>query len=324
MGKVAIEEAIDRPYQQAVDHLAKHHQIRLGKELLESAVKTVGHWWLEEDRRDLEAARAARTAPASEVLADRCLVLADGVMVHTDGGWHEMRVGTLRSDKDIEDEWQPIGKSSIALQCDPKAFGEYLWRNACRMGYRGASLAAFIGDGSHWLWNLADTYFQRAIKIVDFWHVCEHVSKCSRAFFGESSEAGDRWSLRVCGLLRAGEVSEALCEVERLNARNSKLRRDEKHELVTYLRNNRARMDYPRYESLGLPIGSGEVEAQCKTLVQQRCKQAGMRWHRRGLEALLRVRCAVRDGRYDREFGRWRGDLTAWHHARKRQHRLAA
>lgn len=58
-----------------------------------------------------------------------------------------------------------------------------------------------------------------------------------------------------------------------------------------------------------MPSGSGEVEAQCKTLVQQRCRQAGMRWHRRGLESLLRVRCAVRDGRYDRHFGKWKGDL---------------
>jgi hypothetical protein len=75
---------------------------------------------------------------------------------------------------------------------------------------------------------------------------------------------------------------------------------------------------------MGLPIGSGEVEAQCKTLVQQRCKQSGMRWHRAGLEALLRVRCAVRDGRYERDFGRWRGGLAAWNLARKRIHRQAA
>ena len=71
-------------------------------------------------------------------------------------------------------------------------------------------------------------------------------------------------------------------------------------------------------------IGSGEVEAQCKTLVQQRCKQAGMRWQRSGLESLLRVRCAVRDGRYERDFGRWRGNLTAWHMAGKRRRTAAA
>ncbi len=324
VGKIAVEEAIDRPYQQAVDHLAKSHSIRLGKELLESVAKTVGEWWLQEDQRDLDAAREARTAPASEVSADRCLVFADGVMVHTDGAWHEMRVGTVRSDRQTADGVEAICKSSIALQCDTDSFGEQLWRNACRLGYRGASVTAFLADGSHWLWNQADRHFAGAIKIVDFWHVCEHVGQCSRAFHGEGTEESQRWSLAVCGHLRAGKADEAMKIVEQLNPRRSNTRRAEKHALVTYLQNNRQRMDYPRYESLGLPIGSGEVEAQCKTLVQQRCKQAGMRWHRRGLEALLRIRCAVRDGRYDRDFGRWRGDLAAWNHTRKRIHRNAA
>ena len=85
---------------------------------------------------------------------------------------------------------------------------------------------------------------------------------------------------------------------------------------MTYLTNNRDRMDYPGYEALGLPIGSGEVEA--------RCKQAGMRWHTRGIEALLRVRCAVKDGRYGRDFGHWPSDLSAWQAQRQRLLRRSA
>ena len=115
----------------------------------------------------------------------------------------------------------------------------------------------------------------------------------------------------MCGTLRAGLVNDALKEVERLAAR-SPAKRKAKHELITYLNNNRTRMDYPRYEAMGLPIGSGEVEAQCKTLVQARCKQAGMRWSRSGAEQLLRVRCAVRDGSFDAMFNHWPTDLAAW------------
>jgi hypothetical protein len=320
VGKLAVAEAADRPYQQTVDHLADSHAIRVGKELLEHLTQTVGSWWLAEDRREYESARAGRTSPVAEVQAERCLVFADGVMAHSDGAWHEVRVGTVRS----EDRDGRAHKSSIALLGETEPFGQQLWRNACRLGYRRASVTAFIADGSHWLWVLAERHFQKAVKIVDFWHVCEHVSKCARAFFGEGSEQGRRWALEMCGTLRAGQVEEALAQAEQLNPRNSKALRDEKHELVTYLRNNRQRMDYPAYEAQGLPIGSGEVEAQCKTLVQQRCRQAGMRWHRRGLESLLRVRCAVRDGRYDRHFGKWKGDLAAWHQARTRSHRQVA
>ena len=69
---------------------------------------------------------------------------------------------------------------------------------------------------------------------------------------------------------------------------------------MTYLENNQQHMDYPRYRALGLPIGSGEVEAQCKTLVGARCKLAGMRnWSYAGAEAVLRLRAAVQDGTYE-------------------------
>jgi hypothetical protein len=309
-----MEEAAQRPYEQAVGHLAQAHGMHMGKELLENLTKTVGQWWLEEDDRTYRQAREARGVLPSEVIASRCLVFADGAMAHTEGDWHEVRVGTVRSE--LPDGSQL--KSSTARRVDVESFGQDLFRNACRMGYGGASLTAFIADGSHWLWGLAERQFPRAVKIVDFWHVCEHVGKCASAFFGEGSDEARRWSLAVTGSLRAGQVAQALRIVEQLNPRSSAALQQEKHELVTYLTNNKDRMDYPRYESLGLPVGSGEVEAQCKTLVEARCKQSGMRWKDDGLEPLLRVRCAVRDGRYWREFGRWRGNLLVWQLRRKR------
>lgn len=318
--QLAVEEAGERAYEQAMEHLARSHRIRMGKELLEHLTKTVGAYWLDRDQHQIAQAQAGRTAPAAQFSAERCLVFADGVMVHTDGDWHEARVGTVRS----QAREGTLVKSSIARLGDVSDFGQDLWRRACELGYREASLTAFLADGSHWLWTLADRHFCRAIKIVDFWHVCEHVSECAKVFYGEGTEQSREWSLKVCGHLRAGDVCGALKEVEALRTGSSKKRREQKHSLVTYLTNNSGRMDYPRYEALGLPIGSGEVEAQCKTLVQARCKQAGMRWHSEGLEPLLRVRCALKDGRYWRQFGHWAGDLCAWQARRKRLERPAA
>jgi hypothetical protein len=318
--QMALEEAGERPYEQAVRHLARSHQILLGKELLEHLTHTVGSYWLDQDVRRTQRARAERAAPAEQFVAEKCLIFADGVMVHTDGDWHEARVGTIRSHS-------PDGrvhKSSIVRLCDVQAFGEDLWRHACEGGYRGASWVAFLGDGSHWLWTLAARQFGRAILIVDFWHVCENVGLCAQAFHGEGTEQARQWSLAVCGHLRGGDVQGALDAVEGLNPRGSKSRREAKHALVTYLMNNRDRMDYPRYEALGLPIGSGEVEAQCKSLVQARCKQAGMRWRTPGIESLLRVRCALQDGRYWRDFGHWPEDLCVWQARRKQRAREAA
>jgi hypothetical protein len=229
-------------------------------------------------------------------------------------------VGTVRSAVGNE----AVLTSSIARLCSVRDFGVDLWRHACEGGSRSASLTAFIADGSHWLWTLADRHFSRAIKIVDFWYVCEHVSQCAQAFFGEGTEAARQWSLKVRGHVRAGDVQGVLRAVEALNPRASQKRRAQKHSLVTYLTNNQDRMDYPRYETLGLPMGSGEVEAQCKTLVQARCKQAGVRWRSHGLEPVRRVRCSLKDGRYWQQFGQWPDDLAAWQARRKQRRRQAA
>jgi hypothetical protein len=73
------------------------------------------------------------------------------------------------------------------------------------------------------------------------------------------------------------------------------------------LENNQQHMRYPDYRAAGLPIGSGQVEAQCKTLVGGRCKQGGMRnWTYAGAEGVLRMRTARQDGTFD---GLWAAKL---------------
>jgi len=60
----------------------------------------------------------------------------------------------------------------------------------------------------------------------------------------------------------------------------------------TYFENHAHQMDYPRYEAMGLHIGSGIAEAACKFVIQTRFKRSGMRWSRQGAENLLRLRLA--------------------------------
>jgi hypothetical protein len=67
---------------------------------------------------------------------------------------------------------------------DVERFGVNLWRKACQCGYRGASLKAFLGDGSHWIWNIADTHFPDAVHILDWYHLAERISQCSNGAIG--------------------------------------------------------------------------------------------------------------------------------------------
>ena len=164
-----------------------------------------------------------------------------------------------------------------------------------------APLRAFIADGSHWLWRVAEEYFGSAVQILDWYHLAEHVHKAANIVHGDATAEATQWSKQLKDELCQGHGTAAL---ELVRAELAKVRssgkREALQELQTYLENNLSRIDYPRYRELGLPIGSGQVEAQCKTLVGARCKLAGMRnWTYAGAEGVLRMRAAKHDGSFN-------------------------
>jgi hypothetical protein len=87
-------------------------------------------------------------------------------------------------------------------------------------------------------------------------------------------------------------------------------RSEEARECAGYCRTNRPRMDYATFESLGLCVGSGVVEASCKTTVGVRMMRAGMPWTVRGAKAIAALRCCRVSGRYE-DFWDWRVELNA-------------
>ena len=94
----------------------------------------------------------------------------------------------------------------------------------------------------------------------------------------------------------AEKIIRALNYLRKRNPKNTRITKE-----LAYFRNNRHRMRYHEFAAEGLPIGSGVVEAACKTLVTQRMKQSGMRWDEAGGQAILTVRGWTQSGdRFDR------------------------
>ena len=319
-GRVVAQEAGERPYEQAAEHLRREHGIRVSKRFVEKLTQMVGEFWLERDDEEARAALRGKVIPlaTSQKAPECCCVFADGTMVHADGEWHEVRVGTVCSE-----EKDRKRKSSIARFADVEQFGADLWRKACQHGYTQASRRAFLSDGSHWIRAIAELHFPDAVQTLDWYHLSEHLSKCANEVFGEGTGESGQWAAQMRESMKEGKVQQGLREVEKLVVR-SEHKRKAKHELITYLTNNRDRVDYPRYQGLGLPIGSGEVEADCKVVVQARCKQSGMRWSKKGAEQVLRVRCALRDASFSTLWDSTRQSMTLWHKRRLRQQRKEA
>jgi hypothetical protein len=300
LAQVVGRLAAQLPFGQARANLIEDYGVRLAKRTVTDVAQAAGGEVLrQEDEQRHRVAGRQEPLPDSALAPDKACLFADGTMVHTEGDWHEVRVATATAETA---DGRPLTRQSRARFLPVADFAWLLVLLARAVGYQHARVRAFLADGAHWLWKLADDYFPSAIQVLDWYHLAEHIHKAAAAVFGESSAEAQAWAGERKGELWQGRCPVALAAVEAEAARvRSPTKKAALHELRTYLENNRGRVDYPRYRELGLPCGSGQVEAQCKTLVGARCKLAGMRdWKYAGVEAVLRLRAAVQDGSYSR------------------------
>ena len=180
----------------------------------------------------------------------------------------------------------------VAAQEPAESFGQRLYVTAAQGGVEQAAQTIVIGDGAEWIWNVASHHFPNATQIVDYWHACEHIWALRRALYPEESASGDRWAREHCRKLaeRGPDcLLRALKRVKPKTAEGAEAVRVESG----YFTGHRGRMAYPQFRARGLMIGSGPVEAACKVVVGHRLKRAGMRWCRRGADAILAIRCTL-------------------------------
>lgn len=156
-----------------------------------------------------------------------------------------------------------------------------------------------IADGARDNW----TFFRElpaGVEVVDFYHAAEHLDTALAAAYGEASPKGRAQFEKLRHLLRhdvrgVDKVITALRHLRKTHPRSKKIQTE-----LKYFVRNRERMRYANAADRALPIGSGVVEAACKTLVTQRMKRSGMRWRDQGGQAILTFRALVQSERFDR------------------------
>jgi hypothetical protein len=261
LAKVISRLTAQLPFAQARQNLVADYPVKLAKQTMTDIVEEAGqqvNTAEDVERRQIEERQAP--LPQSDLLPDKACVFADGTTVHTEGDWHEIRVATAQS---ADAQGKPLARHSRARFLGVESVAWVLLLLARSVGWQNARLRAFIADGAHWLWRLADQYFPSAVQILDWYHLSEHAHKAARILFGEGSVQAAEWAKRCKDALWQGQVSEALALVEAQWTRvRAPAKRAALQEFQTYLCNNETRVDYPRYRALGLPIGCGLVVAQ--------------------------------------------------------------
>ena len=158
-----------------------------------------------------------------------------------------------------------------------------------------------LADGAEDNWTFLSEQMPEGIEIVDFFHAAEHLNAALASVYGDGTVEARRRSEDLRFVLKeepegVEKVIRSLDYLRKKHPRKERLTKE-----LAYFRKQRHRMRYQQFVAEGLPIGSGVVEAACKTLVTQRMKQSGMRWRQDGGQAILTVRGWTQSGdRFDR------------------------
>lgn len=213
----------------------------------------------------------------------------------------EAKLGCVFLQTEVDPEGHPIRQedsTSYIGSFEPAAeFGLLLRQEAQRRGMAQATHIIFIGDGAAWIWELVRVNFPGAILILDFYHGLQHVYGLVDALCGKETPAGKNliglWKKRLFKDQASRIVADAKARLER------SLDTEQARKEIGYLENNLERLTYGTFRKAGYFIGSGVVEAGCKTVIGKRMKCSGMFWSEAGGQGMLDLRCAFLSNRLD-------------------------
>jgi hypothetical protein len=222
----------------------------------------------------------------------------EGQPAHT----REVKIGSVFTQTILDPEGRPVrdeeSTSYVAAIESAEDFGLRIYTEAWRRGWSRAKKKVVIGDGAIWIWNLAEQHFPGAIQIVDLYHARQHLWDLSAKLFPNDEPGRRRWMARPLHRLDRGRIEELVTILRDLHPANPELAKVV-HNEADYFQRNAERMRYPAFRAQSLFVGSGVVEAGCKTVIGARLKRSGMFWTVRGADAIIALRCCRLSGRFE-------------------------
>jgi len=309
---LCLEGADEQTYLKAERHLAQTGGITVSARQIQRVVQRVG-----------SAAQAWQERPAQPGRCDAPImyVSADGTglpMVpeelegrrgkQADGTakTRQVYLGCVFTQHRVDEEGHPVrdweSTTYVSSFKSSAEFGPCLRQDAIRRGMASAGEVVVLIDGAEGLENLGKQNFKQkngeaCVQIVDFYHAVEHAGDVLAALIGKNhpdyKARQHRWAKR----LLKDKVEILIQETRKECAGQPNAPQVE--DALGYFERNVKRMQYGTFRARGYFIGSGVVEAGCKTVIGSRCKQSGMFWSEAGAENILAIRCINSSGRLD-------------------------
>jgi hypothetical protein len=293
----------------------------LGVEVAEASVRQLteqaGAAQVQVQAAEVETLLAER--PASPAGPEVQLLSLDGALIQlVTGEWKEVKtlavgeVGKAKKQPEQEEQMQTTALSYFSRMSEAESFQQQALGEVHRRGVEQAKTVCAVSDGADWIQKWVDYHRGDAVRILDFAHAMEYVSKGGQAAYEQlplpeadpvqdaqqaakrRQERFEQWLTAQGHELKTGDADQVLAELERLRSLMQEMGQAEAVETLDkslhYLRERRELINYASFRAQGYPIGSGSVESANKLVVQSRMKGAGMRWESSRVNAMLAMR----------------------------------
>lgn len=224
---------------------------------------------------------------------------ADGQPAHT----REVKLGCVFTQTTWDPEGFPIRDPDSTTYTGAietaQEFGKRLYLEAWNRGWSQAQKRVVMGDGAEWIWNLAEQHFPGAVQIVDLYHARQHLWELARRLHPNHESAQKAWmKIHQDRMLDKGKIDKLVIALRATDSSNLELLEKIRTE-TAYFERNAARMRYPEFRRQHLFVGSGVIEAGCKTVIGSRLKASGMFWTVKGANAIIALRCSHLNSRFE-------------------------
>ncbi len=217
----------------------------------------------------------------------------------------EIKLGCVFTQHGVDEEGHPQRDPEtttyVASFLPAGDFGLFMRQEAQRRGMAQAQQVIVLGDGALWIWEQARLNFVGALEILDFYHALEHINQLAAWLYGEKHPKTKTTQSRWKKLLLQDRIGQIIGEAQAHLPKAAKARKLAKGQ-IAYLATNQTRMQYGTYRQAGYFIGSGVIEAGCKTVIGLRAKQSGMKWSEAGAGHVLNLRCLAASRRLKKFF----------------------
>jgi len=205
----------------------------------------------------------------------------------------EVKLAVFFTQDKLDDHGYPVrdrSSSSYIATFEPAAvFADLVKAEGTRRGADHVRQFTIPGDRAARIWNIASSKFPQATQIVDLYHAREHLHDLARLLEFMLGDRKEEWLAARLDDLDYGDI-DGICKAARAYPLEG-VKKDELDTALGYFEHNAPRMRYHWFRQCGLFVGSGVVEAGCKTVIGQRLKLSGMHWTAAGADAITTLRC---------------------------------